>query len=150
VVGVFGPSFVVLVVLLALFGWAGVAKITRSQVLSVKHSDYVAAAQLLGAGPTRIATRHVLPNITSPLLVLYTFSVAQVILIEAALSFLGLGIQPPTPAWGSMLAEGQTLLDSAWWLATFPGLAILLTVLAVNILGDGLRDLLDPRLQRIT
>jgi peptide/nickel transport system permease protein len=146
VVGVFGSSFLLLVFLLSLFGWAGVSKVTCSQVLSVKHREYVEAARLIGAGPVRIALQHILPNIASPLLVLYTFSVAQVILIEAALSFLGLGIQPPTPAWGSMLAEGQTLLDTAWWLGTFPGLAIILTVLAVNVVGDALRDLFDPRL----
>jgi peptide/nickel transport system permease protein len=146
VVGVLGSSFLLLVLLLSLFGWARISKVTRSQVLSVKHREYVEAARLLGAGPLRVALRHVLPNIASPLLVLYTLSVAQVILIEAALSFLGLGIRPPVPAWGSMLAEGQTLLDTAWWLGTFPGVAIVLTVLSVNVLGDALRDLLDPRL----
>src|SRR5581483_11171283 len=145
VIAILGTSFQVLIALLSISGWAGIAKIARSQVLSVKNREYVQAAQLLGARPLRIAIRHVLPNIISPLFVLYTFSVAAIILVEAGLSFLGLGIQPPTPAWGSMLADGQNFLESAWWLGTFPGLAILLTVLSVNVLGDALRDVLDPQ-----
>lgn len=147
VIAVFGTSFLVLVLVLAIGGWVSYARVARGQVLSVKEKEYVEAARLTGASPLRIMYRHILPNVTSPLIVIFTFSVASIILIESALSFLGLGVQPPTPAWGSMLADGRELIATAWWLATFPGLAIMLTVLAVNIFGDALRDILDPRLR---
>jgi peptide/nickel transport system permease protein len=147
VIAVFGTGFWLLVIILAVGGWVTYAKVARGQVLSTKQKEYVEAAKLLGAGNFRIMLRHILPNVVSPLIIIWTFSVATIIIVESGLSFLGLGIQPPAPAWGSMLSDGRELLATAWWLATFPGLAIMLTVLAVNIFGDALRDILDPRLR---
>ena len=147
IIAVVGTKFISLLILLAFLGWAAYAKVTRAQVLSVKNQEYVQAARVIGAGSWRIMIRHIVPNVLSPLLVLYTFSIALIIIIEASLSFLGLGVPPPAATWGSMLADGQTVIDSAWWLELFPGLAILLTVLSVNVLGDALRDVFDPHLQ---
>ena len=123
------------------------ARLIRAQVLSVKEHDFVAAARALGASDLRLVRRHVLPNCLAPLLVQSSFSVSFAILTEAALSFLGLGTQPPTPSWGIMLATGRGYLEQAPWLGAFPGLAIFLTVLGFNLLGDGIRDALDPRLR---
>jgi peptide/nickel transport system permease protein len=123
------------------------ARLIRGQVLSVKENDYVAAARALGASDRRVMGIHILPNCMAPLLVQSSFSVSFAILVEAALSFLGLGTQPPTPSWGIMLAMGKNYLEQAPWLGAFPGLAIFLTVLGFNLLGDGLRDALDPRLK---
>jgi peptide/nickel transport system permease protein len=123
------------------------ARLIRAQVLSVKENDYVAAARALGVSDTRLLALHVLPNCLAPLLVQCTFSISFAILTEAALSFLGLGTQPPTPSWGIMLSMGRGYLEQAPWLGAFPGLAIFLTVLGFNLLGDGLRDALDPRLR---
>lgn len=147
VIAVFGSSFVNLVIVLSVFGWVHFARLVRGDTLSIREKEFVDAARTLGASGWRIATRHVLPNILSPVIIIWTFSVAQIIIIESALSFLGLGVQPPTPSWGSMLSDGRGYLDTAWWLGTFPGLAIMVTVLAVNFVGDALRDVLDPRLQ---
>jgi peptide/nickel transport system permease protein len=122
------------------------ARLIRAQVLSVKENDYVTAAAALGAARLRVVMRHILPNCLAPLFVQSTYSVSFAILTEAALSFLGLGTQPPTPSWGIMLASGRGYLEQAPWLGAFPGLAIFLTVLGFNLLGDGLRDALDPRL----
>jgi peptide/nickel transport system permease protein len=148
VIAVVGPGFVSLVALLSVWSWAIFAKVIRAEVLSVKEKEYIEAARSVGAGAPRILLTHILPNVLSPLIVLWTFQVAVIIQIEAALSYIGLGVQPPTPAWGSMLSDGRELIESAWWLSTFPGVAIVLTVLSVNILGDALRDRLDPRLLR--
>jgi len=123
------------------------ARLIRGQVLTVKENDFVAAAQALGASDVRVVRRHVLPNCLAPILVQSSFSIAFAILTEAALSFLGLGTQPPTPSWGIMLAMGRGYLEQAPWLGAFPGLAIFLTVLGFNLLGDGIRDALDPRLK---
>jgi peptide/nickel transport system permease protein len=123
------------------------ARLIRGQVLSVKEHEFVAAARALGASDTRVVRRHVLPNCLAPILVQSTFSIAFAILTEAALSFLGLGTQPPTPSWGIMLSMGRGYLEQAPWLGAFPGLAIFLTVLGFNLLGDGIRDALDPRLK---
>ncbi len=123
------------------------ARLIRGQVLSVKENDYVAAARALGASNLRVMAVHILPNCLAPLLVQATFSISFAILAEAALSFLGLGTQPPTPSWGIMLAMGRGYLEQAPWLGAFPGLAIFLTVLGFNLLGDGIRDALDPRLK---
>jgi len=123
------------------------ARLIRGQVLTVKENDFVAAAQALGASDVRVMRRHVLPNCLAPILVQSSFSIAFAILTEAALSFLGLGTQPPTPSWGIMLAMGRGYLEQAPWLGAFPGLAIFLTVLGFNLLGDGIRDALDPRLK---
>jgi ABC-type dipeptide/oligopeptide/nickel transport system permease subunit len=134
----------VFLVLVAL-GWTTVARVVRGAVLSVKAREYVQAAQALGVGHGRIMLRHLLPNALGPLLVAATLGVGSNMVAEAGLSFLGLGAQPPTLSWGAMLADGQTFLVTAPWVAVFPGLALLLAVLGVNLLGDGLRDLLDPR-----
>jgi peptide/nickel transport system permease protein len=134
----------VFVVLIAL-GWTTIARVTRGAVLSLKGRDYVAAARALGVGDLAIMRRHLLPNALGPLLVAGTIGVGGNMIAEAGLSFLGLGAQSPTISWGAMLADGQSFLATAPWVAVFPGLALLLAVLAVNLLGDGLRDLLDPR-----
>lgn len=145
-IAILGPGLVNVVAALGLGGWAAYFRMTRAQVLVVRQMEYVMAAQCLGVPDARIAWRHVLPNAVSPLIVLASFSVAQVIILESALSFLGLGVQPPTPTWGGMLADSRDYLAIAWWLAAFPGLALTLTVLAVNLVGDWVRDRLDPRL----
>ena len=134
----------VFIVLIAL-GWTTIARVTRGAVLSLKTRDYVAAARALGVGHLGVMCRHLLPNALGPLLVAATIGVGGNMIAEAGLSFLGLGAQAPTISWGAMLADGQTFLATAPWVAVFPGLALLLAVLAVNLLGDGLRDLLDPR-----
>jgi peptide/nickel transport system permease protein len=136
-----------LIFILSIWGWSGFARVTRAGVLTVKEREYVQGARAIGAGRTRILLRHILPNILSPIIILWTFALASLIIAESSLSFLGFGVRPPTPSWGNMLAEGRSQLANAWWLATFPGIAIMLTVLAVNLLGDRLRDLLDPRFQ---
>src|SRR5205085_7840304 len=122
-------------------------RITRGAVLSVKEREYVLAARVVGCRGPAIMLRHILPNAVAPLIVLATLGTATAIITASALSFLGLGIKPPTPEWGNMLAEGREFLQHAWWVAFFPGLAIMLTVFSINLLGDGLRDALDPRLR---
>ena len=134
-----------IVVLVALFGWTTVARLVRGAVLSLRERDFVRAARALGVGPLRIALRHLLPNVASPIIVATTLSIGNIILTESVLSFLGLGIQPPLASWGGMLTGAQELIWQAPRLAYFPGLAIFITVLAFNLLGDGLQDALDPR-----
>ncbi len=134
-----------IVLLVALFGWTTIARLVRSAVLSQKERDHVRAAQALGAGPWRIATRHVLPNVASPIIVATTLSIGNIMLTESVLSFLGLGIQPPMPSWGNMLTNAQELIWQAPHLAVWPGVLIFLAVIAFNLLGDGLQDALDPR-----
>ena len=129
--------------------WAGYARITRAQFLALREEEYVQAARAVGASNLRIIWRHLLPNSLAPLLVQLSLGMGQVILIEASLSFLGLGAQPPTPSWGAMLSNGRAYLLAAPWLTLFPGLAIMLVVLGFNLMGDGLRDALDPRLSHI-
>jgi len=146
IVAVFGPKLPVLIVTLAIWGWASYARVVRAEVLTLKEREFVVAARAAGAGEVRILTHHLLPALLPTLIVLSTFQVAQMIIAESSLSFLGLGVQPPTPTWGSMLADGRGHLDDAWWIATFPALAIMVTVLAINILGDALRDVTDPRM----
>jgi ABC-type dipeptide/oligopeptide/nickel transport system permease subunit len=130
---------------LGLTGWLGVARIVRAKTLQIRHLDFVTAARALGQPAERIVVRHVLPNIAGPILVIATVSVAQMILAESVLSYLGAGIAPPTPTWGHMLFEGQDYLGAAPWISVAPGIAILLAVLGFNLLGEGLRDALDPR-----
>jgi peptide/nickel transport system permease protein len=134
-----------LVVIVALFGWPSIARVTRAQTLSVRRRTYVLAAEALGAGAGRVIRRHILPNVAGPVLVAATLNIGNVILAESVLSFLGLGIQPPTPSWGNLLSDAQTTLAQAPHLAVIPGLAIFLTVIAFNVLGDGLQALLDRR-----
>ena len=147
VIGVLGPSLPVIIVVIGVSSWVVYARVVRSEVLSLREREFVQAALALGGGDGRVVLRHILPNTLTPWLVVATLDMARVIVIESALSFLGLGVQPPTPTWGGMLADGRVYISTAWWLATFPGLAILVTVLGINLFGDGLRDTLDPRLK---
>jgi peptide/nickel transport system permease protein len=147
VIGVLGPSLPVIIVVIGVSSWVIYARVVRGSVLSLREREFVQAARALGGRDGRILIRHILPNVFTPWLVVATLDMARVIVIESALSFLGLGVQPPTPTWGGMLADGRVYITTAWWLATFPGLAILLTVLGINLFGDGLRDTLDPRLK---
>jgi peptide/nickel transport system permease protein len=128
-------------------GWVVYARVVRGEVLSIKQRDYVHAAAALGVGRTRLLFRHVLPNVAPSIIVVASLQFSQFIVAEAAISFLGFGVQPPTPAWGSMLSESRDFLYVAWWLAAFPGIALALTALGVNLLGDWLRDTLDPKLR---
>lgn len=146
-VAVFGNSVAVLVVLAGLASWASYTRLSRGQVLTVRELPYVVAARALGAAPWHIATRHVLPNIVAPLVVLTTVELTAIILLESSLSFLGLGVKPPTPAWGSMLGDGRTYLHTAWWVGVLPGVAIMLVTTSVSLIGDWLRDVLDPTLR---
>jgi peptide/nickel transport system permease protein len=147
VIGVLGPSLTTIICVIGVSSWVVYARIVRGAALSLREREFVQAAQALGSRDGRILLRHVLPNVFTPWLVVATLDMARVIVIESALSFLGLGVQPPTPTWGGMLADGRVYISTAWWLATFPGLAILITVLGINLFGDGLRDTLDPRLK---
>jgi peptide/nickel transport system permease protein len=147
IVAVVGTSPVALVGVLALSGWVLHARTVRANVLTLRQLEYVEAARALGASHRRIVFRHVLPNTLAPILVIVSSQFATMVLLESGLSFLGMGVQPPQPSWGTMLAEGRDYLSNAWWLATMPGVAISLVVLGANLLGDGLRDLLDPHLR---
>ena len=147
VIGVLGPSLKTIIAVIGVSSWVVYARIVRSAVLSLREREFVQAALALGSGDGRVLVRHILPNALTPWLVVATLDMARVIVLESALSFLGLGVQPPTPTWGGMLADGRVYISTAWWLATFPGLAILVTVLGINLFGDGLRDTLDPRLK---
>lgn len=142
------PSIWNIMIIIGLTGWMGVARLVRAEFLSLRGRDFVVAAQSIGASDLRLIFRHILPNALSPVIVSATLGVAGAILTESALSFLGIGVQPPTPSWGNMLITGKQTLGSAWWLSVFPGMAILLTVLGYNLLGEGLRDALDPRMDR--
>jgi peptide/nickel transport system permease protein len=141
-----GPSLTNVVLVLAVTTWVSYFRVVRAEVLSVRESLLVDAARVLGAGTARVVVRHVLPNVSGSIIVIGSVMVANMIIFEASLSFLGLGVPPPTPTWGRMVYEGVQYIDSAWWLTVFPGLAIVLTVLAINLLGDWLREVLDPRL----
>lgn len=146
---VVGPSYANIILILALLLWPRYARQIRGETLAVKEQDFVALARVAGCSHFRIITRHLLPNLIPTLLVLATLQVGYVIVLESSLSFLGVGIPPPTPAWGVMVADGKEYLRSAWWLSTFPGAAILLTVLSMNLLGDWTRDQLDPKLRQV-
>jgi len=147
IIGIFGPSLRNIVIVLALTGWVVYARVVRAEILSLRTREFVAACRALGGSDARIILKHLLPNVRSSVMVVSTVEVARMMLLESALSFLGLGVRPPTPSWGAMLADGRIYLASAWWLAAFPGLAISFTVLAVNMVGDRLRDYLDPELE---
>ena len=148
IVAVVGTSPATLVGVLALSGWVLHARTVRANVLTIRQLEYVDAARTLGASDLRVIARHILPNTLAPILVIGSSQFATMVLLESGLSFLGMGIQPPEPSWGMMLAEGRDYLSNAWWLATVPGAAISLVVLGANLLGDGLRDLLDPSLRQ--
>jgi len=147
VLGVFGPSFTVLVLVIGFINWTTFARVVRAEVLSVRHREFVEATRALGQRTLVVIVRHVLPNVIAPIIVVATLNVATVIILEASLSFLGLGVQPPTVTWGRMLADGRGYIATAWWLATFPGLFITLACLSLILIGDSLRDALDPRLR---
>ncbi len=147
VIAVLGPSLRNIIFVLGITSWVSYARIVRAEVLTLRTREFIVATLALGSGGRRIVFRHLLPNVLTPVIVIATLEVARMIILESALSFLGLGVQPPTPTWGGMLADGRAYLSTAWWQATFPGLSIMLTVLGINLLGDWLRDILDPRLQ---
>lgn len=147
VIAVLGPSLANLIILIGISGWVTYARIARAEVLGVKEKEYIEAIRCLGGGSRRIMFRHVLPNILSPLIVVGTLDLARTIILESTLSFLGLGIQPPTPSWGGMLGEGRGYLDSAWWIATFPGLFLMAVTLSVSRIGDWVRDVKDPTMK---
>jgi peptide/nickel transport system permease protein len=145
-----GGGVLNLVAILAVRGWVEFARVGRGQALTIREREYITAVRALGGGDWRIMLRHVLPNIMAPILVVAGFQLGRLILLEATLSFLGLGVEPRTPAWGSMLSDARAYLNVAWWTATFPGMAIALVVLAANFMGDSLRDRLDPALRNNT
>jgi peptide/nickel transport system permease protein len=144
-----GPSFWVVVTVLALLIWARYARLVRAEVLVWKQRDFVALARIAGCPATGIIWRHLLPNIANSVIVLSTLQVGWAIVVEASLGFLGAGIPPPTPTWGGMVADGRNYVDTLWWIAVFPGIAIMLVVLAFNLFGDWLRDVLDPKLRQL-
>jgi peptide/nickel transport system permease protein len=147
VVALLGPSIFNIMVVIGITSWMGTARLVRAEFLSLRERDFTQAAKALGVKNPRIIFRHILPNALAPVFVSATLKVASAILVEAGLSFLGFGVQPPAPSWGNILTEGRTYIFDAWWLTVFPGLAILITVLSFNLLGEGMRDALDPRLR---
>ena len=147
IVALFSPSIAVIITVLGLTQWPSTTRIVRGDVLSLREREFVQAARALGFSSRRILLRHLVPNVLAPVIVAATLGIGNTIVLEAGLSFLGLGVSAPTPTWGNMVAEGRDNLLGAWWLATFPGLTIVLVVLAFNLVGDGLRDALDPRLR---
>jgi peptide/nickel transport system permease protein len=144
IVAVVGPGLWTVIAAIGLTSWVQYVRVVRAETLSLREREFIAAAQAAGATSSRIVTRHLLPNVTSVAIVLGTFEIARAVVFESSLSFLGLGVPPTTPSWGGMLADGRQYLDTAWWVALFPGLAIMIAVMGVNLLGDGLRDALDP------
>lgn len=146
VIAFIGSSIWNIMVVIGLTSWMGVARLVRAEFLSLKERDYVLAARALGAGNMRIIFRHIMINSMAPVLVSSVLGIAGAVLLESSLSFLGIGVQPPTPTWGNILTLGKDNIEIAWWLSVFPGLAILITVLGYNLLGEGVRDSIDPRL----
>lgn len=146
---ILGPGYWTVVLAISILGWAPYARLIRGEALKLREADFVAQARIIGTSPVRTMVRHIFPNIINPLIIMATLSVGFVILTEAALSYLGAGIPPPTPSWGNMVSDGRNLIDTAWWISFFPGLAIGLVVLSGNFLGDWIRDKLDPRLRQI-
>jgi peptide/nickel transport system permease protein len=141
------PSIFNIMAVIGLTSWMGITRLVRAEFLSLKERDFVLAERAIGAGAPRIIFMHILPNALAPVLVSATLGIASAVLTESALSFLGIGVQPPTPSWGNMLTQGKEVLGVAWWMSVFPGIAILLTVLGYNLLGEGIRDAIDPRLK---
>ena len=144
-----GPSFTNLIIVLGIVMWARFARLVRGEVLTWKDREFVALARVVGASPLRIMVRHILPNVVNPLVILSTLQIGWVIIVESSLSFLGAGIPPPTPSWGAMMADGRSYIDSAIWLSLYPGVALVTVVLSVNMLGDWLRDYLDPKMRNL-
>ncbi|MFA5147431.1 MAG: ABC transporter permease [Candidatus Omnitrophota bacterium] len=142
------PSIFTIMFVIGATGWMGVARLVRAEILTLKERDFVAASRVMGASDAWIIMKHLIPNAIGPVLVSATLGMGGAILVESSLSFLGIGVQPPTPSWGNILMDGKSTLGVAWWLTIFPGIFILLTVLAYNLLGEGLRDALEPRLRR--
>ena len=149
IIAVLGPNLQNIIIVMGITGWVIYARVVRAEILSLREKEYVMAVRALGGSNSRIIFKHLLPNVMPPIIVIITLEMARMIIMEAALSFLGLGIQPPTPTWGGMLADGRVYLSTSWWLATFPGLVIMLVVLGINLLGNWLRDILDPRLTQL-
>ncbi|MGH3185744.1 MAG: ABC transporter permease [Streptosporangiaceae bacterium] len=146
---VYGPSLPEMIAVIAFFSWAAIARVVRGQTLAIKEKEYIEAARSLGAGPFRIMFIDILPNLLAPVLVLATLYIPTAVVFEATLSFLGLGIQPPTASWGNILNEATNFYQVAWWYVVFPAAALLITTLAFNLLGDGIRDAMDPRTERV-
>jgi ABC-type dipeptide/oligopeptide/nickel transport system permease subunit len=147
VIAVLGASLGNMIVVLGVAGWPIYARVVRAETMAIREREFILAARALGMSHARIIFRQILPNLVSPIVVIATLQVAQVIVLESFLSFLGLGVQPPTPAWGNMLGEGRVYMLNSWWIAAFPGLAIFLTTLAINLMGNALRDWLDPHMK---
>jgi peptide/nickel transport system permease protein len=147
---VLGPSIYYIMMVIGLTGWTGIARLVRGEFLKLRDQDFVTACRSQGMGTSRIIFRHILPNSIAPVLVSSTFGVAAAILVESSLSFLGFGVQPPTPSWGDLLSQSRAFIDIAWWLTIFPGVAIFLTITSFNLVGEGLRDAIDPKLRRVT
>ena len=146
---VYGPSFQAVILVVVFVLWASFARQVRAETLSLRERDFIARARVVGCGHSRILFRHILPNVVNTVVVMATLQIGVVVLLEATLSFLGIGIPRPTPAWGLLVADGRQLVVSAWWISFFPGMAILFTVLSINLLGDWLRDRLDPKLRQV-
>jgi peptide/nickel transport system permease protein len=146
---VLGPSLSVIIAVISFFAWAGIARIVRGQTLSIREKEYIEAARSLGAGPFRIMFFDILPNLLAPVLILATLYIPNAVVFEATLSYLGLGIQPPTASWGNILSDAQNFYQTSWWYVVFPAAALLITTLAFNLLGDGIRDAMDPRTERV-
>lgn len=146
VIAIVEPGIFTIMIVIGVTGWMDVARLVRAEFLTLKEREFISAARAIGASDSRIIFRHILPNALSPVFVAATFGIAGAILVESSLSFLGLGVQPPEPSWGNILTSGKDNITVAWWLSVYPGLAILLTVLSYNLVGEGLRDALDPRL----
>jgi peptide/nickel transport system permease protein len=147
IIAVLGPTLGSAMIAVGVSGMPIFIRVVRASTLSVRELQYIEAARVAGCGDARILIRHVLPNVAAPVIVLVTLGIPGAIIAGAALSFLGLGVRPPTPDWGEMLSNGRSFMTTAWWLSTFPGLAIMIMVMAINLFGDGLRDALDPRLR---
>jgi peptide/nickel transport system permease protein len=147
VIALLGPNIMNVMVVIGITSWMGTARFVRAEFLTLRERDFVRAARALGARDSRIIFYHILPNALAPVFVAATLDVATAILVEAGLSFLGFGVQPPAPSWGNILTSGRVYIFDAWWLTLFPGIAILITVLSFNLFGEGLRDAMDPRLR---
>ena len=148
-VAILGPSLQNIILVISLRTWIVYARVVRGEVLSLKENEFVVGAKAAGCSTIRILVLYLFPNVISTTIVIATLYLGRMIIIESALSFLGLGVPPPTPTWGGMLADGRSFLDTAWWISLFPGIVLMLTVLSVNLLGDWLRDVLDPRMKRL-